>query len=354
MQFNNYDNKNRSDFISTQTIKRGALMPNDKSFVEFIHKNKHVESRDVNECMKAVVHFQDYLKTKGIWYASKISARDAADYLKSIRGHDANISRTIGILTDYAFFIENNDLFSEFVLLRDAWNVMNRSSEITKEMEPIAWEKVFGDNDPPEVGATLDEMADYSREFQKKMLEAMTRERFEAIMVKNAHSWEPDWDWDEKSVLDEAGTIDKYLAECHQKMIEELEGCRDRGELYFTQEIDDEVVDFVKKNLKIERIGNIIRQKRIPYMVKNYLNAADPVTRRYYACHCPWKRNSILQGKPLSKSMCYCCMGHAKKSLDLAFEKEIQGKVVKSMMEADCDLCTYEYEIPYDVLRKYW
>jgi len=324
------------------------------AYTEFLRNTQGCESYDVAECVGVI---DDFTAFAGVAYgegAEDFSVRSAVDYIVHRRDHDANISRTIGILTDYAFYLRNGELISELVLLRDAWNVMNRTSELIKKHGGDSWERVFGGLRIPEIGATLDEMSDFTREIEKRMLDAMPRDNCEGIMSKNAHSWEPEWDWDENSKLLEAKTIDEYIEMKHAEFIKELEGYRDRGEFFFTQEIDDQVIEFARDNLITVRNGNKILHTRAPYLMKQYINAADRKMKRYYACHCPWKRNSILQEEgSLSSSMCYCCLGHAKKSFDLAFGRELNGRVVKTMMDEDCVLCTYEYDIPDDIMERY-
>ena len=309
---------------------------------------------DLAAHVKALADFHAFLTENGVESEQSITREDAVRYVVQRREHDKDISETIGMLTDYAYFIRNMALISELVLLRDASHVMDRTSALIKEHAAEAWARIFGGVHIPEVGATLDEMSDFTRETEKRMFAAMPRADIERVLSKNAHGWEPEWHWDEHARLVEAGTLDKYLEAHHEGFIQELEGYRDRNEIFFTSEIDDAVIAFAREHLKPVRVGNKIVHIRAPYLMKQYLEAEDRDMKRYYACHCPWKRNAILQKEgALSHAWCYCCLGHAKKSFDFAFEQDIPGKVIQTMMDEDCVLCTYEYEIPEDIMAEF-
>ena len=324
------------------------------AYAGFLKNARRVESSDAEECAVVIEDFLLFCKIKNGAEPRDITAKDAVSYIVEKRGPGADINKTIGILTDYTYYIKNKELVSEFVLLRDGLGVFDKTGELTKTYEPAAWERVFKSAEIPGAGSTLDEMSAFTRGIEKKMLDAMPRERLEFIMGKNAHGWQPEWVWDEHAKLAEAGTLDKYLDMKHDEFIKELEGYRDSGEFFFTQEMDDSVVAFARDHLKTVRKGDKLIYKRAPYLMKEYLNAAENKMKRYYACHCPWKRNSILQEEsPLTHSMCCCCLGHAKKPFDFAFKQEIDGRVISTMMDDGCSVCTYEYTIPEEIMEAF-
>lgn len=66
---------------------------------------------------------------------------------------------------------------------------------------------------------------------------------------------------------------------------------RDEDKLWYTVEINDEVLDFIKSDPEMEggkRKGDKIYITKVPYNAVRYLHETDPKMKRYYACHCPW------------------------------------------------------------------
>ena len=133
-----------------------------------------------------------------------------------------------------------------------------------------------------------------------------------------------------------------------------IEESRDNGTLCFTQKVDDETVAYVKANPEYTRRGNKVHVVKTPFLINKYLHETDPKMKRYYSCHCPLIRSSILQAEgPLSRSFCYCSLGYVKKPFDIAFDREISGRVIKTAMDEDSRGCVFELDIPDDILERY-
>lgn len=305
--------------------------------------------------IEVVEDFQAFLTERGVGNEQDITREDTAAYVVKIRERNGDLYKKLVHLNEYAAFIRNEDLMSEAMLLRDAWNVMNRASELTKKIQGSeVWGKIFGDVEMPQIGWTLDEMTDFSREFDKRALMAMPRNQYEHICVKNAHSWEPEWDSDWREEFLKYKSVDKFIEVNNEYLIRELERCRNEGSLFFTQEVDECVIEYVKANPQFYRIGNKIHVKRMPFLTKRYLNETDKRMKRHYACHCAWIRNSILQPEgAVSKSFCYCSLGHDKRRFDVAFDQEVSGRVIETVMDDDSLLCIFEIDIPDDIMREY-
>ena len=238
--------------------------------------------------------------------------------------------------------------------LKDAWNVINRMSELTKKYNLRAWQQIFEKIEMPQIGWTLDEMSNFTREIDKKMHAAMTQEQYEQIMCKNAHSWEPEWDGDWRRRFLEMQSVDKFIDSLNNEIIRSVEESRNKNELCFTQTVDDEAVEYARENPIYTRVGNKILSKKIPFMINNYMRATDMKMKRYYLCHCPWARNSILQAEgTVSCSFCHCSLGYDKRPFDVAFGQEITGRVIETAMDETALSCTFELYIPDDIMKQY-
>jgi len=145
------------------------------------------------------------------------------------------------------------------------------------------------------------------------------------------------------------GDLDEYLRLKKQAFVEQLEACQREGRLFFAQEINDDVIAFVKANPEIgggRREGNTIYETKIPFMTPQYLAETDPVLKRYYYCHCPWAREAVKNGDvPLTAIFCNCSAGFHKKPWEAIFGQPIKTEVLESVLKGD-DRCRFAIYLP--------
>ena len=146
--------------------------------------------------------------------------------------------------------------------------------------------------------------------------------------------------------------IDHYLQKRHRSFVREIRKCQQEGRLFFSQEITDEVVEFVKNNQEIEsgvREGNIVYVTKIPYNAKLYLAECDPTLKRYYACHCPWAREAIKNGGlHLNPVFCNCSGGFTKKPLEIVLGQKLQVELLESVLQGDLR-CRFAIHLPINL-----
>ena len=148
-----------------------------------------------------------------------------------------------------------------------------------------------------------------------------------------------------------ARDIDDYIARRHHAFVRALRKCQRQGQLFFVQEVTDEVVEYVKRNAEIEsgvRDGNILYVSKIPYDTKRFLAETDPTMKRYYACHCPWAREAIRSGDvKLDPIFCNCSGGFSKKSWEVIFGQTLEVEVLESVLQSDMR-CRFAIHLPED------
>jgi len=326
----------------------------DLAYAEHLRAQYGDKPEELAERMEDVEDFFAFLAEHGVVCLEGADSDTVSAYVVRRRAGGGDINKRIDRLTEYAFFAQNETLATEFVLLRDAWNVMNKMSAITEEHNPAVWRKVFGDAALPSVGSTLDEMSAFTRATEQRMLGAMPREEYEHIMCHNAHSWEPEWnaDWRERFLA--LGSVDLFIETLNQEIVRSVEESLAKNELCFTQVVDEDAVAYAKSHPIYVRDGSVIRAVKIPFMINHYLRAENPKMKRYFYCHCAWIKKSILQAEgPVSRSFCHCSLGYEKKPFDVAFGREISGKVVETVMDEGCLQCRFELEIPEDIMERY-
>lgn len=147
----------------------------------------------------------------------------------------------------------------------------------------------------------------------------------------------------------EINDFDTYLEEKRAEFIALLEQLMAEGKLFFSQEITQEVIDFVRADPEISqgvRQGNILFVTKIPYMAKEFLAEQDPEKKRYYYCHCPWARESLRRGEePVSARFCQCSAGFHKKPWEVIFGRPLQADVLESVLQGDLR-CRFAIHLP--------
>lgn len=154
---------------------------------------------------------------------------------------------------------------------------------------------------------------------------------------------------DEREKFIKAADIDEYLRKKHQEFIQQLHKCKQEGALFFSQEITDEVVEYVEDHPETEcgvREGNLLYITKIPYNAKQYLAETDPILKRYYACHCPWVREAIKKGIiHLNSVFCNCSGGFSKKPWEVIFGQTLQVELLEFALKGDYR-CRFVVHLP--------
>jgi hypothetical protein len=158
---------------------------------------------------------------------------------------------------------------------------------------------------------------------------------------------------DERERYIKSSNIDEYLVSKHQALLEELQKCQKEGQLFFSQEITDEVVKYISEHPETEcgvREGNIVYITKIPYHAKEYLAETDPVMKRFYVCHCPWARYAIKNGNlRLNPVFCNCSGGFSKKPWEIIFGQTLQAEMLESALKGDFR-CRFAVHLPENSL----
>jgi hypothetical protein len=158
---------------------------------------------------------------------------------------------------------------------------------------------------------------------------------------------------DEREKYIKAGDIDIYLKKKHQALVKLLQKCQRNGELFFSQEVTEDVVRYVKNNPEIEsgvREGNLLFITKIPYNAKEYLTETDHTMKRYYACHCPWAREAIkTEAIQMNPVFCYCSGGFSKRPWEVIFGQTLQVDLLESVLKGDFR-CRFTVHLPENLV----
>ncbi|MFX0107278.1 MAG: hypothetical protein ACFE7R_03270 [Candidatus Hodarchaeota archaeon] len=315
-------------------------------------RDQPVPEEEIIENTKMVERFEKFIKQFGKTLETATET-EFKDFSKVLIQEGLNTYLNYAALSRYAYFIKNMDLFLPILGIFDGSEVMNvlreRISEHVGEKER---DEILPEKDLPPLGMPDTEKMIVTRKILKRMGKILDPTDCTKILADVAHGLPRDFRKGEREKYLEAGSIDEYLKRKREDAIAELEKHRDDGSLFFNQYISNEVVEFVKSRpdvLSGERRGKTIYHTKIPYMVQEYLHETDEKMKRYYACHCAWARESILNDDvDVPAAFCHCSGGFTKMPWEAALDQPLKYDMVKSVLRGD-DECSFIIYLPEGV-----
>jgi hypothetical protein len=159
------------------------------------------------------------------------------------------------------------------------------------------------------------------------------------ILSDSLRDLEDAWFKQDKSLFDECRTLDDFLDKNAHNFIAMLGKIRDEGGLFFTQEITDDVIEYVRDEPLIARgvrQGDTLYEVKIPHMTKKFLAETDEVLKRYHYCHCPWVKEALKDENPgIPPVFCNCSAGFHKKRWEDLLERPLKAEIVESVLNGD-------------------
>jgi len=228
--------------------------------------------------------FQLFLKQNGI------STETANRFIQQKKAENADMLTTINAMKEYADSTQDEVLVSiVFPLMTDfnEWcgGAMKHLSETTRKMYGNeVWDKIFKDEQMPEVGWTTDEMSDFTYKIEQKYLAASTKENYECAQKKGSPFTRQFKESDKKKLT--IGDVDLIIDKLNTKFYNELKKCNKSGKLFYNQKIDDATLkEYETGKWFMRREGAKIILTKNPYLMSKYLSEDDNKMKRYFACH---------------------------------------------------------------------
>ena len=324
-----------------------------EGFREYLtDREQPVPEEQIIENTKMVERFEEFLKQFGktLETATKM---EFTKFSKILIDEMANTYLNYAAISRYAYFVKNMDLYLPVLAIFDGGEVMNVLHErLGEHVGEEKRDEILPKEKLPPLGMPDSEKMKVTREVVKQMERILDPVDCKKILADVAHGLPRDFRKGEREKFLKAGSIDEYLKQKRENAIAELEKHRDDGSLFYNQYISDEVVKFVKSRpdvLSGERRGNTIYHTKIPFMVQEFLEETDEKMKRYYACHCAWARESILDDDvDVSTNFCHCSGGFTKQPWEAALDQPLEYDMVKSVLKGD-DECSFVIHLPEGV-----
>ncbi len=313
-----------------------------------IPEDKIVESITLIERFESVLNGDDSLSN-----LEAASLNEVTKFVAILIEEEANTYDNLAILARYGYSMNNMNLYLAVLELFDGAEVAGvLHQKLSDAVGEAKRDEIFEGIVLPPLGTPSSEKPKFTKAIMDRMETMVDPDTCQKVLSDVAHGLPRDYWKDEREKYLEAGSIDTYIAAKRKSAIENLEKHRDDGSLFYNQEITDEVVEWVKSRpdvLSGERRGDAIYHTKIPFLVKKYLEETDEKMKRYYACHCAWARETILNGDiEISPTFCYCSAGFTKTPWEIALDQPLKVEMVKSALKGD-DECAFKIHLPEGV-----
>ena len=331
----------------------------EKGFREFIRDGKRVpkglSENTIRSHIRIVKEFEGFLARRGNNRRfANANEREVKGFVRYLMGKNrASSAYLIGLLR-YARFSGNNDVIRSLLEILNSDQLQSLHKSFGEEYGRGVQSKILGGFEPPPMGTSAMRMPKATSEFLARLESGIGEEATREFLKKHCPDTSPPEHYsDERDLFLASKDVDDYLRKRRRRYLKELQGYMRDGTLYYTQKIDRDVIDFVRNNPEVGvgvRRGDMIYHTKIPYMTIDYLRERDSKLKRYYYCHCPLARESILSGKTMSRNLCSCSAGYCKRPFEIAFAKPLKAEVTKSVLWGD-SVCQFTIEIPGQLTR---
>ena len=326
----------------------------EEGFREFCAKRK-LDEKTIRVHIGMVREFKAFLNRKDRnRKLSSATADDLQGFVEQLMKNDMNTWENLLGLIRYGRFAGNRQVEIALLELLDGSDVLENLSETMKQtLGEDKRNEILEGITLPALGTHSKDKPEVTKEFMERMETKLGEEKSKEILLSGPHAGPKEEYLPERKTFLASKNIDDFLKKRHREYVDSLEKHMKEKTLYFTQEIDEEVLDYVRNTPTCQngvRDGDTIYVTKIPYMAKKYLHEKDEKKKRYYYCHCPWVREAILSDLKVSPNFCYCSAAFEKRPWDVIFDQPVRADVVETVLKGDL-ICKFAIHIPKDFLE---
>ena len=325
----------------------------EKEFRDYCLERK-LDEKTIESAVTAILEFEEHLRKNGKTFESA-AVGDVKEYVSVLISQGKNSMDRLLALARYSHVVKKNDFYIYFASILGARNVLpTLSDRVAAMVGEEARRRVFDGVEQPPLGSPPEEYPAVTKRIVERLESELSPEMCRKVLAGNMHKVPRESFKEDRERFLKAESIDMFLKDLHGRAVANLEKLMAEGRLFYEQEITSQVLEYVRDNQEVlagVRRGDRIYLTKFPYAPKEYLNETDPKMKRYYACHCPLARASILEGTPrISPTWCYCSGGFEKLLYDVIFDEETEVEVLENALGGDLR-CRFAVKIPEGKLK---
>jgi len=322
---------------------------NEEAFRGYCTK-RNVKEETVQAHIKVVKDFEAFLEKDGKSKDfSDSTPDDVQSFVKYLMKNGKNTIDSFIALVRYANFTGRNELVALLFGYIEGFGALEKLSQTLKQtLGETQHDEIFQGIELPPLGTDPEDKPRVAKKVMERLESKLDEKTLVEIMQSGLDAGPKESYLPMRKKFLESKSLDDFLRKRHQEAVELLEKHSREKSMFYAQEIDEEVVKFVRGNREIMggmREGDVIYETKIPYMTKKYLHEKDEKMKRYYACHCAWVREAIKSGLEISPNFCHCSAGYHKRPWEIIFDQPLKADVIKTVLRGDL-VCRFAIHIP--------
>jgi len=332
---------------------QGRYCLDEDGFKKF--SGKAIDERSLQNSIEIVKETELFLKSRyNLEDFGQVDIAGLREVMQYLREKRKNTKDNLRALLRYTQFVDNREIEIALKELLDGSDVLeNLSSIVKKALGEKRRRKIFEGISLPPLGTFAIDKPKTTRRLMEKLEAELGEKQCRKMLLKAPHAPPKKVYLPERKAFQKSWNIDNFLLKHHKKYIAELEQHMKQGTLYFTQEINEDALNYVRNTPTCQngvREGDIIYVTKIPYMAKKYLKEKNLKMKRYYYCHCSWVREAIKADAEISPDFCYCSAGFEKRPWDVIFKRSVKADVLETVLKGDL-FCRFAIHIPEEYLK---
>ncbi|MFW9780312.1 MAG: hypothetical protein ACFFE8_15835 [Candidatus Heimdallarchaeota archaeon] len=319
-------------------------------------KEKNLDPEKIHNSIALLREFRKHIMNS-TEYLDNITYEALHDFSAYLIKSGKNSYENYVSLLRYGYFTGNKDMIIATMELLDGSEMIeNFSKRLIEEYGEEVRNEIFKGVEIPPLGLHPKKKPLITKVLVKRFLERfgdLESSRFFANGLRNRYteSYKKP-----RETFQESQNIDEFLRKKRKKFLKTLESHFHENSLFFTQEVDSSVINYVNSDPTIEsgiRTGNKITVTKIPYMTAPFLKSNEDRQKRYYFCHNPWIREALLEeDKPISPIFCNCSGGFYKNYWEAVLDQHpIKVELLESVIKGDT-VCRFAVHLPKEILDK--
>jgi len=305
-------------------------------------------SAEVDNAVATVCDFIDFADF-GEGSLEQLGADTTQEYVQTLIARGENTLERLAALLRYAYVADLKEVYTYLAGITGAHGVIQSIAARTGELAgPAARARVFDGMPLPPLGSPQAEYPAVVDRLVAGLQVELGPDCTRRVLAGNHHRI-PESNFEPLRARYLEDGLDAVLEYRREKLLNELREHARSGKSWYEQHITPAVVQYVEDHPEIGagvRIDNTIVVSKIPYDPVAYLETDDPQLQRYYQCHCPLARASLLEGaSQVSPEFCYCSAGFVKLPFEVALGEPLEVEVLETVLGGD-NSCRFAITIP--------